>query len=1009
MPEQPSTQRRFEELWAGRGYSTRIQNFQELMRFKVRDILLISSLYDSYILEEDGRLFELIQEEYRGLDMNQAPDIIHVSNGTEAIRMLDRQHRFDLILMTLHIEDIHAIALAKKIRSLGHEMPIIVLAYDNIETQEVMTHRDADIFENIFIWQGDYRLLIGIIKYIEDKMNFAHDSRAIGVQGIILVEDNVKFYSSYLPIIYTEIHRQSQRLISEGINLTHKFLRMRARPKILLCHTYEEAWKYYEEHNEYILGMISDVDFPRNGAVESKVGLLLARTIREKQSDIPILLQSTESSYSEEAREIGAAFVLKDSPVLLQELSDFMKQNFSFGDFVFRLEDGSEVGRASDLSSLEETLHSVPAESVQYHGERNHFSNWLKARTEFWLAHKLKPKKVTDYATVEDIRQHVIKVLKDYREIRQRANITDFSKDTFDPESSFARIGGGSLGGKARGLGFVKTLLNNYNMRYAFEGAKIFVPAAVAIGTNVFDQFLEHNNLRELALNSTDDREIADSFHSASYFPPEVITQLREFLEMVCVPLAVRSSSLLEDSQYHPFAGVYETYMIPNNHADTETRLQELLTTIKKVYASTFYKATKDYIKQTAYRLEEEKMAVIIMRTVGAAHDNRFYPDFSGVAKSYNFYPMPPQTAKDGIASIALGLGKTIVDGGNTVRFCPKYPKHLIQQFSTKEALKTSQTEFYAMKLGATEVDLYRDTKDRLIGKFTLDTAEKDGSLRFSGSTYSIENDAVYDGISRAGMRIVTFAPILKNKMFPLPEILDLLLELGKWGMGSEIEMEFAVNMSTPPGKPREFGVLQMRPLVLRLENDALDVTPYRREEMICESTQVLGNGVIDSIRDILVVDYDRFDRARSKEVALEIAQLNEKLVRDGKPYALIGVGRWGSLDHWLGIPVRWDQINGARAIIESSFRDFDVDPSQGSHFFQNITSFQVGYFTVPHHAASSFVDWAWLAAQKAEEELNFTRHLSFENPIVAVINGHDGKGVLLKPKPQPKESAVSL
>ncbi|HMY36069.1 MAG TPA: response regulator, partial [bacterium] len=372
MPEQPSTQRRFEELWAGRGYSTRIQNFQELMRFKVRDILLISSLYDSYILEEDGRLFELIQEEYRGLDMNQAPDIIHVSNGTEAIRMLDRQHRFDLILMTLHIEDIHAIALAKKIRSLGHEMPIIVLAYDNIETQEVMTHRDADIFENIFIWQGDYRLLIGIIKYIEDKMNFAHDSRAIGVQGIILVEDNVKFYSSYLPIIYTEIHRQSQRLISEGINLTHKFLRMRARPKILLCHTYEEAWKYYEEHNEYILGMISDVDFPRNGAVESKVGLLLARTIREKQSDIPILLQSTESSYSEEAREIGAAFVLKDSPVLLQELSDFMKQNFSFGDFVFRLEDGSEVGRASDLSSLEETLHTVPAESVQYHGERNH-------------------------------------------------------------------------------------------------------------------------------------------------------------------------------------------------------------------------------------------------------------------------------------------------------------------------------------------------------------------------------------------------------------------------------------------------------------------------------------------------------------------------------------------------------------------------------------------------------------------------------------------------------------
>ncbi len=991
--------RKFEEYWSGRGYSTRIQNFQELMHFKVRDILLVSSLYDSYILEEDGRLYELIQEQYRDLDLSQAPDITHVSRGQEALEMLSGRYRFDLILMTLHVEDMHATALARKIRSTHPHLPIVVLSYDNVETNEILSHRDAGLFDKIFIWQGDFRLLIGIIKFIEDKMNFEHDCKTVGVQGVILIEDNIKFYSSYLPIIYTEVHKQSQRLISEGINLTHKFLRMRARPKILLCSSYEEAWRYYEQFNEFILGIVSDVDFPREGKNDPQAGIKFAESVRARQKDIPILLQSNDIENEPLAEAMGAAFIKKDSPTLLQELSDFMTYNFSFGDFVFKLEDGTEVGRANDLLTLEEELAKIPLESLEYHGKNNHFSNWLKARTEFWLAHQLKPKKVSDYADLEDLRQHLIKTLKDYREIRQRANITDFHKDTFDPESSFARIGGGSLGGKARGLGFVKSLLNNYNLRYAFERVKVFVPAAVVLGTHVFDRFLEDNNLRTLALNSQDDAAISNAFHDAEIFPEVILNQLRDFLNVVRVPVAVRSSSLLEDSQYHPFAGVYETYMIPNNHDDIELRLTELLLTIKKVYASTFFKATKDYIKLTSYRLEEEKMAVIIQKTIGTEREDRFYPDFSGVAKSYNFYPMAPQTAADGISLIALGLGKTIVDGGNSVRFCPKYPKHLLQFFSTKDSLKSSQQEFYALKLKSERVDLFKDKQDHLVAKYDLDTAKRDGSLNYCGSTYSYENDAIYDGISRDGTRLVTFAPVLKNKIFPLPEILDLLLDLGKWAMGSEVEMEFAVNLSKPDGKPREFGILQMRPLVLRLENDALDVDHFSADRILCESLQVLGNGTSNHLRDIVVVDFDQYDRGKSKEVAHEINQLNEKLVAAGRPYLLIGVGRWGSLDPWLGIPVRWDQINGARAIVESSFKDFDVTPSQGSHFFQNMTSFQISYFTVPYRSEGSRVDWAWLRDQPAQTELTFTRHIALKKSLTIVVNGQRGKGVILKPE----------
>jgi CheY-like chemotaxis protein len=979
-------------------FSSRIKKFQKLMRFKIREILLVSSIYDNYLFEEDGRLYELIREEYQTLNLSQAPELIHVTTGAEALEMLSVEHSFDLIITTMHIEDMHVIKFAQMARQSGINLPIILLAYDNRERKDLVTNYDTSIFERIFIWNGDYHLLIGIAKYIEDRMNVEDDTKNIGVQSIILVEDNVKFYSAYLPLIYTEIFKQSQRLLQEGVNLTHKFLRMRARPKILLCTTYEEAWSYYEKYQEYVLGIILDINFKHHGVKDPEAGIKFARNVRAQHDDIPILLQSSDYGFKEKANQLGVAFLHKNTPRLLHELRDFMLQNFGFGDFIFLTQDNKEVFRATNLVDLEEALQVIPDESLVYHASRNHFSKWLKARTEFWLAHKLRPHKVSDFDSVQALRIRLLSSLQNYRSLQQRGIITDFSKETFDPKNSFARIGGGSLGGKARGLGFIDSLITNYGINDKFEGVEISVPSAVVIGAAVFDRFIHENKLDQYAFLEVDDLEMTRKFVAAPKFPKEIIQKLRDFLEITHCPLAVRSSSLLEDSQFQPFAGVYETYMIPNSNSNLEIRLDELLQSIKSVYASTFHKKAKDYMKATSYRLEEEKMAVVVQRLVGAQREQRFYPDFAGVAKSYNFYPVPPQKSTDGIALVALGLGKTVVEGGNTVRFCPHYPKHLMQFFSTKETLKNAQQEFYALDLNG-KLDHHPDSiEDPLVKSYDLLDSEKDGTLFTVGSTYSQENEGVYDGISRNGIRVVTFAPILKHKIFPLPEILDLLLDIGAWGMGTPVEIEFAVNLEVHKGKRKEFAMLQMRPMVLSREIEELMIGEIKEADLICQSSQVLGNGAINDIYDVVVVDINKFERGKSKDVAGEVSKLNSKLLAERKPYLLLGVGRWGSLDPWLGIPVTWDQISGAVVIVEAGFKDFQVTPSQGSHFFQNLTSFRVGYFTVNSIDHLGFIDWDWLINQNAIEELNYTRHLRFEKPISVRINGHENRGVILKP-----------
>jgi len=975
----------------------RFQDFHNLMPHRINDIILVSSMYDFYLFEEDGRLYELIRKEYQGLNLSHSPELVHVSSGEEALVLAKKEDRFNLIITTLHVDDMSASKLAKRIKRSNLNIHIALLGYNNSEFRDVIKSKEAEAFDKVFIWLGDFRIIFGIIKYFEDIMNVESDTNRVGVQVIILIEDSVRFYSSYLPLIYSEVVKQAQRIVSEGINLSHRFLKMRARPKILLCSNYEEAWNYYKKYENYTLGIISDSDFKKGGELNKQAGLLFAKRVKKINPDLPILLQSNNKKNEEYATELGVSFIYKKSSTLLDELRKFMNEQFSFGDFVFRLPNGDEVARASNLTQLAEQLVEVPDESITYHTSRNHFSSWLKSRTDFWLAYEIRPRKINQYSSIRALRKDIIEAIQSYNRERQRGIISDFDRKTFNKLSFFARVGGGSIGGKARGLGFFSSLLSNFNINSRLSDVEIFVPATFVLATDIFDQFMEENDLTNFALKCEDDEKIRNAFVEAPKFPYKAIKSLIRFLEIIKEPLAIRSSSLLEDSQGQPFAGVYDTLMLPNNHENHEVRLMRLVNAIKQVYASIYYQRAKQYIQVTSYHLEEEKMAVIIQKMVGAVHNEKFYPEFSGMAKSYNFYPVKPLKSEDGNVSVAFGLGKTIVEGGSSVSFSPKHPKNIMQHSVIEDVLEYGQKKYFAIDMKQREGVVL--TEDDIILQHDVHDADKDGTLSQVGSTYSAQNNVIYDGTSRDGLKLFTLAPILKYKTFPLPSILDTILKMGSWGMGTPVEIEFAVNLSTPHKKPKEFGVVQMRPLVVDTEHEELDIAGYENNELICASDNVLGNGINNKIFDIIFVDINKFDRSMSRDIAKEIAYFNGKLMKEQREYLLIGLGRWGTLDPWLGIPIGWEQISGAKTIVESNFKDFAVEPSQGSHFFQNLTSFQVGYFTVNSLKGNSFVDWDWLLEQNISEEKSVAKHIKLEAPITIKINGRDNKGIIIKPK----------
>jgi CheY-like chemotaxis protein len=973
----------------------RARIFQDLMRKRIRHILLVSSLYDSFILTEDGHVSEALMRQFNDFNLSENPDLLRVSSGEEAIAMAREEGRIDMIITSIQLGDMNAAALARSVKEAGLNIPVVLLAYNNRELSEFLNRHGRSGLDRIFLWQGDVRILLAMVKDQEDRLNVERDTGHLGVPAMLVVEDNIRYCSSFLPVIYSELMKHSQRLISEGLNLSQKILRMRARPKLLLCENYEEAWEYFEKYETNIMGILTDFEFPKGGTLDRCAGAELVKAVAARRPDIPVVMQSSIPANENIARDLCASFLLKGSPLLMRDLRDLLLKRFGFGDFVFTMPDGRVIDSAGNLMTLVEKLRTVPSESLAFHGERNHFSMWLKARSEFTLAERLRPRKVSDFESLEAMRSDLVHAIGSYREARDRAVVADFDPRRYDPSVSMARIGSGSLGGKARGLAFVNRLLLEADVASRFPEICVNVPSSVVLGTGIFDRFLEENNLADFALSSTSEEEIRRKFKQSS-FPDDAREDLRAFLATADYPLAVRSSGLLEDSPSQPFAGVYHTVMIPNV-GPPEQRLDDLVTAVRSVYASTFSRQAKAFMRMTPFRVEEEKMAVIVQRMVGTRHKDRFYPSFSGVARSRNVYPASPMTPEDGIAAVALGLGRTVVDGGACLNFCPRYPKKVLAYSSVDAMLSTTQREFFALDLSARARSAGSQEGAELTS-LGLDVAESDGTLGVVGSTYSPENQTIYDGISRPGVRVVSFAPVLKHGLFPLAELLEVLLDIGRRGTANDVEIEFAVNLAVPEGSPPEFAFLQMRPLALVGGDDSLELGEVPDADLICRSSTVLGHGRMDDIRDLVVVDYETFDRMRTQEVADDLAGINAALQKENVPYALIGVGRWGSMDRHLGIPVTWDQISGARAVVESGFKDLWVTPSQGTHFFQNLTSLNVGYFTVNPHAGDGYVDWAWLAAQKAVEDTGLVRHLRFAKPISIGMNGKTGTGFILKP-----------
>ena len=970
----------------------RLKRLPHLMRRRVEEILLVSSVYDAFSLEEDGLLTEAIYSEYTDLGLTHAPNVTRVSTGEAALAALREDH-FDLVITMLRLGDMDVFRFSQAVRHYAPDLPIVLLIGSNWELARVTQQRHKLSVDGIYVWHGDTKIFLAIIKTLEDRWNAEHDARVAGVATIILVEDSVRFRSSLLPIIYTELVKQTRAVMADGINRMHKLLRMRARPKVLVAETYEEGMELYNRFQKYLFGVIADVSFPRGGKQDPRAGIDFIQHVKAAYPDTPALLQSSDPANRVLAEAIGAQFLHKRSATLLEDVRGFMLNNFGFGDFVFRLPDGREVGRASDLRSMVRALAEVPAEAVEYHARRNHFSNWLRARTEFALARRLRPRRASDFRDVESLRRYLIAAFMQAVRGNRRGMIEDFSRDRFDAGSRFARIGGGSLGGKARGLAFVDALLAGTELERELGGVDIHVPRSVVIGTDVFDEFLESNRLRLAALRTNDDQWLTWAFLTAK-LPDPVVRDLQVYLECVQQPIAVRSSSLLEDSVYHPFAGVYATHMIPNAHADARIRLAQLCDAIKLVYASTYSSAARRYLEATPHRIEEEKMAVVLQPVVGAARGGYFYPDFAGVARSYNYYPFGHMRPEDGVALVALGLGKTVVDGGMAFRFSPAHPHVLPQLTDGKAFINLSQRTFWAVDRRHPERGPGVDP-DQTLASLDLTSAEEHGTLAPLVSVWSPEDQAFYDGIYRPGIRVITFAHILKADLFPLAAILRRLLQVGQSGMNRPVEIEFAVNLDR---QPTEFAILQVRPSVRGDEDmDPIEVGDCAPEEALCFSPKALGNGVIDGVRDIVYVKPERFDPTRTREIAAQLGMLNETLLAANRPYLLIGPGRWGSSTPTLGIPVNWGQISAARLIVETTLEHFTVDPSQGSHFFQNLVSFGIAYLTIDVRTNRGGIDWPWLRAQPATREAEFVRHLELAQPLQARIDGRSSQAVVLK------------
>jgi Pyruvate phosphate dikinase, AMP/ATP-binding domain len=970
--------------------------FDNLMQKRVHNILLVSSLYDSFTFVEDGKLTDMLFTEYLELNIKYAPRIDRVSTAKRALERL-RKQSYDLVISMVRIGSMDIRKFASSVRVIQPGVPVLLLAFNRNELKMLRNWEDKSAIDKIFVWNGDARLFLSMVKYVEDRLNAWHDAKTADVQVIIVIEDSVRFYSAYLSILYTEIMSQTQMLMRESLNKTQRIIRQQARPKVLLATSYEEGIEFYDRYKDYMIGTILDAGFPVSGKHEMKAGLEFAKMVKSDRPDCAVLIQSSEQANAALAKDIGAAFIHKQSPTLLHDVSSFLQAELGFGDFIFRRRDGSEVTTASDLRSMRDALDLVPEESLIRHGRRKDFSTWLLARTEFELAKVIRSKKMEEFETIADFRKHLIQSLV-HQQNRSRAGIvSEFSSDTFEGGSGFFRIGTGSLGGKGRGLAFLNTVLEDYNLDTQVPGVRFFVPPTAVLATDIFEQVVENLGLESLLQTEPTDEEVHAAFQKIR-LPKDVTNKLRAFLNRVRYPLAVRSSSLLEDASYQPFAGIYKTYMIPNNQETLDDRVKELRKAIKAVYASTFLNNARAYLNQTPNRLEEEKMAVIIQQVIGQKHDNYVYPDVAGIARSHNFYPLARMKAKHGLFCPVLGFGRTAVEGGRCLRFSPVNPEQLFDVFTPRDYLNNAQRTFFAMNTAKPSPDWNNPNLEGTdLDELNLDEAIKHGTFESVGSVYSPQNRSIEDPSHGRGVKLVTMSGLLKDPRFPIADGLAYILDIGRAGLSCPVEIEFAANIKPKKQRPLEIGLLQIRPMVVESTEVNIDMEKLDRNETLALSSRSLGHGSFDGIRDIIYVRSNLVDSRINSDVAVEIGEVNSGFKKHSQSYVLIGPGRWGSADKRLGIPVSWAQISNVRCIVETEPKGIRVVPSQGSHFFQNISSFGVGYYTINSNDSVSLFDRDWLDALPAKYEGKYIRHITFDEPLDITIDSTTGVGIVMK------------
>ncbi|SFO42544.1 PEP/pyruvate-binding domain-containing protein [Prevotella sp. tf2-5] len=981
-------------------------SFVNLMTRRIFNILIVANPYDAFMLEDDGRIDEKLFDEYMELGLRYPPTFTQVSTTGEAEEVL-KTTDIDLVICMPGNADNDAFAVARDVKQLAPHIPCVVLTPFSHGITKRIEHEDMSIFDYVFCWLGNTNLILSIIKLIEDRMNIEHDIKEAGVQMIMLVEDNIRFYSSVLPNLYNYILAQSKNFSTEALNPHAAAQRKRGRPKVVLATNYEEAMAWYEKYHDNVLGVISDTRFPmktvpgRLSHVEegdAEAGLKLLREIRKRDEYVPLILQSSEIVNKEKAEAEGFDFVDKNSKKMNVDLRHIIEEHMGFGDFIFRDPvTREEIMRVSSLKELQDNIFKIPNDSMLYHISRNHMSRWLCARAIFPVSAFLKTVTWHKLQDVDAHRQIIFDAIVQYRRMKNIGVVAVFDRLKFDRYAHFARIGEGSLGGKGRGLAFLDNIIKRHPELNQFEKAAVSIPKTVVLCTDFFDEFMDKNNLWTIALSDASDEEILQHFLRA-LLPDTLIADFFTFFDAVKSPIAVRSSSLLEDSHYQPFAGIYSTYMIPYLD-DKYEMLRMLACAIKGVYASVYYKDSKAYMTATSNVIDQEKMAVILQEVVGHQYGDHYYPTFSGVLRSLNYYPIGDETAEEGIASLALGLGKYIVDGGQTLRVSPYHPHQVLQTSEMETALKETQTRFYALDMSHVGDDFKVDDGFN-IKSLRVKEADKDGSLNGIASTYDPSDQIIRDGIYEGGRKVISFCGVLQQGIFPLPEILQMAQKYGSEEMRRPVEIEFACNLnSTPQGTTGDFYLLQIRPIVDSKQVLDEDLAVIPDEQCLLRSQNSLGHGISEDVVDVVYVKTDDdFTAANNLYIADEIEKINRKFLDTDKNYILIGPGRWGSSDYWLGIPVKWPHISAARVIVETGLKNYHVDPSQGTHFFQNLTSFGVGYFTINTYTGDGVFQKEILDAMPAVEETEYVRHVRFEHPVRIMMDGKKQHGVVLLP-----------